>query len=155
MATTTEAPRSRPDDLRSVVGLADGTRSAVMRLARRLRQVRGDSLELTANQLSAMGVLLTSGDQLIGALASTEKVSPPAMTRIVNGLEERGLVARQPDPGDRRQCLVTLTDTGRQVLLANRRRRSEWLASRITLLSEDDRDVLRRAVGILDRINAA
>jgi DNA-binding MarR family transcriptional regulator len=152
LTTPTHSTRS---DLRSVSGLADGLRPVVMRLARRLRQVRGDGLELTASQLSAMGTLARADDQPIGALAAAEKVAAPSMTRIVNALQERGLVARTPDPADRRQSLVSLTPAGRDLLLLNRRRRSEWLAQRIGELDADDREVLRRAVGILERINAA
>jgi hypothetical protein len=48
-----------------------------------------------------------------------------------------------------------LTDAGRQILLANRRRRDEWLAVRLAQLSADERDTLRRAVAILERVNAA
>jgi DNA-binding MarR family transcriptional regulator len=124
-----------------------------MRLARRLRQMQDDSLGLNPNQLSAMSVLLNSGDQLMGELAAHEKVQPPSMTRIVNSLEASGHVARRPDPRDHRQCLVTLTESGRQVLLANRRRRDEWLAVRIAELDPADRDVLRHAVRILERLN--
>jgi DNA-binding MarR family transcriptional regulator len=126
-----------------------------MRLARRLRQMQDDSLGLNSNQLSAMSVLLNSGDQLMGELAAQERVQPPSMTRIVNSLEERGYVARRPDPRDHRQCLVTLTDSGRQVLLANRRRRDEWLAVRIAELDPPDREVLRHAVRVLERLNQA
>ncbi|MGI3781873.1 MAG: MarR family winged helix-turn-helix transcriptional regulator [Janthinobacterium lividum] len=153
--TTTTPTRSSRSDLRSVSGLADGLRPAVMRLARRLRQVRADGLELTASQLSAMGALARADDQPIGALAAAEKVAAPSMTRVVNALQERGLVARTPDPSDRRQSLVSLTPSGRDLLLLNRRRRSEWLAQRIAELDPDDKEVLRRAVGILERINAA
>lgn len=148
-------PTRKPEDLRTVAGLANGLRPAVMRLARRLRQMRDDSLDLSANQLSALSVLLNCGDQLMGELASAEKVAAPSMTRTVNGLVERGLVLRRPDPRDRRQCLVALTAVGERVLLDNRRRRSEWLARRIAELSHDDKEVLRRAVGVLERINAA
>jgi DNA-binding MarR family transcriptional regulator len=153
--TTTTPPRSTRSDLRSVIGLADGLRPAVMRLARRLRQVRADGLDLTPSQLSAMGVLARSDDQPIGALAAAERVAAPSMTRTVNALEERGLVTRTPDPTDRRQSLVSLTTSGRHVLLLNRRRRSEWLAQRIADLDPQDKEVLRRAVGILERITAA
>jgi DNA-binding MarR family transcriptional regulator len=73
----------------------------------------------------------------------------------VNGLENLGYVARRPDPGDRRQCLVTLTDAGRDVLVANRARRDEWLAIRIAELDPEERDVLRKAVPILEKVNHA
>ncbi len=135
--------------------LANALRPAVMRLARRLRQMRDDSLDLSSNQLSAMAVLLNVGDQLMGELAAAEKVQPPSMTRIVNGLEERGYVARRADDRDRRQCLVTLTTAGRDVLLDNRRRRDEWLARRLAELTPDEQDLLRRCVGVLDKVNHA
>jgi len=124
-----------------------------MRLARRLRQMRDESLGLNPNQLSAMAVLLNSGDQLMGELAAQERVQPPSMTRIVNSLEAGGYVVRRPDPRDHRQCLVALTDSGRQVLLENRRRRDEWLAVRIAALDPAEREVLRRAVGVLHKVD--
>jgi DNA-binding MarR family transcriptional regulator len=133
--------------------MARALRPAVMRLARRLRQMQDDSLDLNPNQLSAMAVLLNSGDQLMGELAALERVRPPSMTRVVNSLEARGYVARHPDSRDHRQCLVTLTDPGRQVLLANRRRRDEWLAVRIAGLDPAERDVLRRAIRVLEKVN--
>src|ERR687895_2962664 len=127
-----------------------------MRLARSLRQVReDDSSDLQSNQLSAMAVLLNDGDMLMGELAAAEKVQPPSMTRIVNGLEQRGYVARRPDPRDGRQCLVTLTPAGRELLLANRRRRDEWLTVRFAELDPDERELLRKAVPILAKVNQA
>jgi DNA-binding MarR family transcriptional regulator len=145
----------RAEELRSTSGLAHALRPSVMRLSRRLRQMRDDTLGLNSNQLSAMSVLLNSGDQLMGELAAAELVQPPSMTRIVNGLEELGYVARRPDPRDRRQCVVTLTDDGRRVLLANRRRRDEWLSVRIAELDPEERDILRKAVPILEKVNHA
>jgi DNA-binding MarR family transcriptional regulator len=126
-----------------------------MRLARSLRHIRDDSLDLQTNQLSVMAVLLNDGDMLMGELAATEKVQPPSMTRIVNGLEERGYLARRPDPRDGRQCLVTLTPAGREVILANRRRRDEWLTVRIAELDPAEREVLGQAVAILAKVNHA
>jgi DNA-binding MarR family transcriptional regulator len=135
--------------------LAHGLRPSVMRLARRLRQMRDDSVGLNSNQLSAIAVLLNSGDMLMGELAAAEKMQPPSMTRIINGLETRGFVARRPHPEDRRQCLVTLSDEGRKILLANRRRRDEWLAIRIAQLAPAEREVLREAIAILEKVNSA
>jgi DNA-binding MarR family transcriptional regulator len=140
-------------DLRTTNGVANALRPAVMRLARRLRQMQDESLGLNSNQLSAMSVLLNSGDQLMGELAAQERVRPPSMTRIVNSLEARAFVTRRLDPRDHRQCLVSLTDSGRQVLLANRRRRDQWLAVRIAGLDPAERDVLRRAVAVLEKVN--
>jgi DNA-binding MarR family transcriptional regulator len=143
------------DELSTTPELASALRTSILRLARRLRQMKDDRLDLSGNQLSAMAVLLNHGDQLMGELAAAERVQPPSMTRIVNGLEARGLVARKPDPRDGRQCLVTLTEPGREILLANRRRRDAWLSQRIEELSPEEQDVIRQAVGILDRVRNA
>ncbi|GAA3610240.1 MarR family winged helix-turn-helix transcriptional regulator [Microlunatus ginsengisoli] len=142
-------------DLTSTPGLASALRTTTLRLARRLRQMRADDLDLTGSQLSAMSSLLNHGDQLMGELAALERIQPPSMTRIVNALEERGMAVRKPSERDRRQCVVALTDAGREILLANRRRRDEWLARQMEGLDESDLDVLRRAVLILERVRNA
>jgi len=142
-------------DLRTTAGLANALRPAVLRLARRLRQLRDESAELGSNQLSAMSVLLNQGDLPMGELAAQELMQPPSMTRIVNGLEERGLVTRAPDPRDRRSSRVSLTEEGRQILLANRRRRDQWLSVRLAELTSDERDLLRRCVPLLEKVNHA
>ena len=140
-------------DLRGTTGLAAGLRPALLRLARRLRQMRDESLDLTSNQLSAMSVLLNNGDQLMGELAARELVQPPSMTRIVNELERQGYVERTCDLQDKRQARVSLTDSGRAILLANRKRRNDWLARRLAELTPDEREVLRKAVPILEKVN--
>ena len=149
------APTLTADDVLGTAGLANALRPAVLRLARRLRQVRDDSSDLGSNQLSAMSVLLGSGELTMGELAAQELMQPPSMTRIVNGLEQRGLVARTPDPHDRRSARVSLTEEGRQILLANRRRRDQWLAVRLAELEPDERDLLRRCIPLLEKVNHA
>lgn len=139
----------------SIPELASALRPVLLRLARRLRQMRDPAVELSGNQLSALGVLLMSGDLPIGELAARELVQPPSMTRIVSALEQRGLVQRTPDPTDRRQSRVGLTENGREILLANRRRRDAWLAVRLATLSASERDLLRRAIPVLEKVNAA
>jgi DNA-binding MarR family transcriptional regulator len=135
--------------------LAAALRPAVLRIGRRLRQMREESVELTASQSSAMGVLFRRGDLTMGELAAEEKVRPPSITRVVNGLEARGLVRRTPAPHDGRQCLVGLTHAGRALLLANRRRRDEWLAVRLAELRPEERDLLRSAIPVLEKVNHA
>lgn len=117
--------------------------------------MRDESVDLTSNQLSAMSVLLNHGDQLMGELAARELVQPPSMTRIVNDLERRGFVLRSGDPQDRRQARVSLTEQGREVLLANRKRRNDWLARRLAELGPEEREVLRKAIPILEKVNHA
>ena len=59
------------------------------------------------------------------------------MTRTVNWLEEEGYVARRRADSDGRQVLVSLSDTGRAVVLADRARRDAWLARRLRDLTPE------------------
>lgn len=136
---------------RSQAGLASGLRVAVMRFARRLRNEREDT-SLTLTQLSTLGTLARLGPLRLGELAAAERIQPPSMTRIVSGLEKRALVVREPDPDDRRLVIVTLADEGRNLLAADRRRRDAWLNQRLRELSADEREALRRAVPVLEKL---
>jgi DNA-binding MarR family transcriptional regulator len=55
---------------------------------------------------------LAAGPMSLSGLAEAVGVDAPYATLIVDSLEERGLVERQPDPADRRRKLVTLTAAG-------------------------------------------
>lgn len=134
--------------------LAGALRPAVLRLARRLRQTRDESVELTASQSSVLAALQTHGRLSMGELAAEERVRPPTVTRVVNTLAGRDLVRRTPAPHDGRQCLVELTDPGRALLMANRRLRNEWLAERLSELDTGERELLRTATPLLTRVAA-
>jgi len=125
-------------------------RLAVMRLARRLRQESvGD---ITQSQLSALSAVDHSGPLSLGELAEIERVAPPSMTRIAARLEERGLVARSADVADRRIARVEATDAGRALLDATRTRRDAFLAVRLDAMTAEERDVLARALPLLERL---
>jgi len=131
--------------------LAVSLRDAITRLQRRLRQTRplGD---VTIAQISALQSLDTAGALTPRELAEAERVQPPTMTRIGAKLEDRGLVQRTPHPTDGRQVFLAPTAEGRALMSEYRRLRDEWLARRLASLDPDEREVLRRAAEILDRL---
>lgn len=55
---------------------------------------------------------LLEGTWDASALASHARVTKGAMTRLLDGLEERGFVERHPDPDDGRRWLIELTAAG-------------------------------------------
>ncbi len=133
-------------------GLASELRFSVARLSRRLRNEREPDNPLSVGSLSALGILLREGECTIGALAAHERVQPPSMTRTVNCLVDDGYAVRRPDATDGRQVLVDLTDKGRAILLADRRRRDAWLAQRLRELTPDERALLREAAPLIQRL---
>lgn len=133
------------------VALAISLRDAIVRLNRRLRQVRPVG-ELTQTQLSALTSLEFAGSMTPRELAEVERVQPPTLTKIVAKLEERGLIQRTPHPTDRRQVVLSETSEGRRVFAEHRRARDEWLAKHLAELSAADRATLAAAVEILTRL---
>jgi DNA-binding MarR family transcriptional regulator len=74
------------------------------------------------------------------------------MTRTLAALEELGLITRTPHATDGRQHLVALTSDAKALLREDRRRRDAWLSRRLAELTQDERDLLRAAAPLLDRI---
>lgn len=145
-----------PQQTRSDAGLATALRISVSRLARRLRAERlAKGLEpgLSDTQLAALAALERHTAMTPGELAEHEKVQPPSMTRVITALEERGLVTRQAHATDRRQVLLTVTDHGRSVVQQFRRLREAWLAQRLRELTPQERQTLRAAAPILEKLS--
>jgi DNA-binding MarR family transcriptional regulator len=72
---------------------------------------------LTMRQLRCLqAVVAAGGDALTTGLARSLRVAVPTMTRMLDGLVERGLVERQADPESRRQIRVVPTAEGNAVL---------------------------------------
>ena len=137
---------------RTDTGLASELRLSVMRFSRRLRSEREPDNSLSVPALSALGILFREGECSIGALARTERVQPPSMTRTVNCLVDEGYAVRRPHESDGRQVLVDITEKGREILLADRRRRDAWLAQRLRELTPDERALLREAAPLIQRL---
>ena len=76
-------------------------------------------------------------------LAETLRIAPRSATEVADGLQERGLVERTPDPDDRRAVLLRPTDEGRRVRAEIDRARSA------------DSDVLFARLSVTDRASLA
>lgn len=147
MTPKTEAAGAAP----SLPQLASDLRLVCMRISRRVRFESTDALP--PHQFSVL-VRLEEVPRTPRELADIERVSAPSMTRTVAGLVERGLVARQDDPTDGRQVILSLTPQGVAMLTHIRRRRDEWMATRLRTLPARDRAVLAQALTILTRVAA-
>jgi DNA-binding MarR family transcriptional regulator len=130
---------------------ADGLHSAAIHLLRRVRQQDTTTGEGPA-RLSALSVLVFGGPLTLGELAAAEQVRPPTMTRIVTGLEHSGLARRQADPTDARRVRIRATGKGVRRLQEGRKRRIEYLAGHLEMLSDTELEALEKAVDILESV---
>ncbi|MER6226888.1 MarR family winged helix-turn-helix transcriptional regulator [Streptomyces sp. 900105755] len=129
-------------------------RRAVLRFNRRLRQERGDG-SLSANQLTVLGHLYRHGPSTPGEVAAAERQRPQSLTRVFAELEAEGLIGRAPDPSDRRQSVLSLSEDGRRALEDDMAQRDAWLAGALGALGETERGVLSLAAAVLERLGDA
>ncbi len=130
--------------------LADRLHSAAIHVLRRV--AREDTASgLGGPALSALSVVVFGGPLSLGKLAEAEQVTPPTMTRTVQGLEAAELVRRERDEWDRRIVNIHATPKGVEVLQAARARRVAALASSLAGLGERDVRTLERAASLLER----
>jgi DNA-binding MarR family transcriptional regulator len=90
----------------------------LMRAARTLRRRFGAVLapwELSPHQARALRVVCAGDGVRLSALAESLRIAPRSATEVADGLQERGLVQRAADPGDRRAVVLTATAAGRRV----------------------------------------
>lgn len=107
-------------------------------------------IELTMTQFRSL-LLLRSGPQRMGSIASYLETSLSSATSLIDRLVEKGLVGRASDPADRRVVECLLTDEGQQVM------EKCWQISRRSItemadhLKEDELELVVHAMKHLHR----
>jgi DNA-binding MarR family transcriptional regulator len=134
---------------------ATSLRRGTMRLGRRLRMERPEQA-IGSAELSVLGLLHRRGPMSAGELAWAERVQPQSLTRILAALEDRGEIARRPDPADRRRSVLSITTPGREVLFADVAQRDSWLTMAMAeQLSPAETQLLMMAGELMERLAEA
>jgi DNA-binding MarR family transcriptional regulator len=128
-------------------------RTAIVRTARRLRQeAAAETTGLTPTSVAALATIERHGPITPSEIAEIERVKRPTITRTLGCLEREGLIARAPDPEDRRSALVSVNGAGRERLRRLRKRKNAYLARRMRDLTDEEVETLERAAEILERM---
>ena len=136
------------------VAIARRINRGVAAYTERIRAERAGLLTLT--QAAVLGQLYRHGPMTPGEIADRLRAKPQTLTRVLAALQERGRIERTPDPGDRRQSLITITPVGRGALSEETHPRHVFAAALIAReLSEEERDLLAVAARLLERLAAA
>ena len=102
---------------------------AVLRSRRLLASLHpGLAAKLTPSKLRALDLLAEHGGMRVGELADRVGIDDATATRLVDRLEEMGVVSRKSDVVDRRATTVALTPAGEE-----RRRRHRQAAATLLL----------------------
>jgi DNA-binding MarR family transcriptional regulator len=90
----------------------------IMRVARAQRRRWRNVLapwDLSPHHARALKVVSERDGVRLSDLAEALHIAPRSATEVADGLQERGLVERTPDPGDRRAVLLRPTTEGRRI----------------------------------------
>lgn len=88
----------------------------VSRLLRRSFDERARGIGVTRPQWQVLGLLRIHAGSNQGALAEILEVEPITLGRMVDRLQEAGLVERRADPADRRAWRIFLTAKGEELI---------------------------------------
>jgi len=100
--------------------------------------------DLSPHQARALRVVARHQPTRMGVVAEHLRIAPRSATEVLDGLHERGLVRRLPDPTDRRAVLVELTEDGRSLLAEVDAARDRESAVHLAALSDRERADLAR-----------
>ncbi|MGE5170140.1 MAG: MarR family winged helix-turn-helix transcriptional regulator [Rudaea sp.] len=113
-------------------------RHGVIRLINRVRVELVDALDrelaqfdITAPQLIVLASVANKEADSAAGLCKSISYDPGAMTRMIDRLEQKGLIRRKPNPDDRRAANLDLTSAGKalypQLLAAKERVHAQFL----------------------------
>jgi len=94
---------------------------------------------LTMAQLVALHVLIHRGTLSVSAVAACLRLSAAATSHLIDRLVIDGLAERDENPSDRRQKRVSITTTGRRLVLQVESERTREMADVVARLSPDIR----------------
>ncbi len=152
--------QSAPDDALGTNADLDGALLVALEttIPRYIQTIRralddfGDDVALTLPQFRCLKAIAAQGVTLTTHLARQIQVTVPTMTSRLDGLVERGLVQRQPDPLSRRQIRVSLTVAGSELLARYQAAIAARFSEVLTPLPTESR---ARLLGALDDLDTA
>lgn len=127
---------------------ANLTEAVLVRWSRQLRSIEEET-GLTAERLELMALIEQSGALTAGELAEELKVSRPAITRMLNGLEQGGLVKRSTNSFDGRSVITRVTPAGKRALNRGRGNRVRSMAHRMRGRTERELAQLEAGLRVL------
>ena len=150
LSTPRSGPRVRPSALAAEAQrLVDLLQALGSTTFRQLLWQRASELDLTFAQSQVLFFVDAHPRCPMGDVAKAFGVTLPAITHIVDRLEEKGFLTRGTAPGDRRVYALTLTSTGRALAEELHTIQTRAMQHVLTRMSLSDRRQLLRGLEAL------
>jgi DNA-binding MarR family transcriptional regulator len=111
--------------------------------------------ELSVPQFRALAFLGRHEGASLSDVAEHVGLTPPSMSKMVEGLVVRDLVVRQVSPSDRRRVTLTLTARGKSILESAHQGTVAHLTEKLAALSPEERATIVQAMQALRRAFAS
>ena len=152
--------RTKPPVSRRVDSLLSGETQRLLELLnalgsttfRQLLWQKASALDLTYAQCQVLFYVASHSGCHMGGIAKAFGVTLPAVTHIVDRLEQKQFVVRGDDPADRRVYVLELTPQGKSLVGELQTLQLESLEEVLARMSADDR---RRVIQGLESLVAA
>ncbi len=115
-----------------------------------IRQEATENFDITVGQFHILRRIRWGTDS-VSKLADDRRTSRPAISRAVDVLVNKGLIARTTNPADRRNVQLSLTDEGQSLMEALFSNTRGWMAEKLAVLSEDELEAILVAGDALKR----
>jgi len=104
---------------------------------------------VSASQCYALEAIARNGTLTLNELAAHLYLSSSTVSRLVEGMLQRGLIERRSHPDDRRACLVSMTQAGNQI---HAEIVADYVERERALLAEFDPSVRPELVQFIQRL---
>jgi DNA-binding MarR family transcriptional regulator len=118
-------------------------------LRRRLEEPSAPSQRMTMARFDLLASLHRHDGQTLAALSRALLVTAGNVTGLVDRAERDGVVARRPDPDDRRASRVWLTERGRTLIKSVLPIHDKQVHEMLVVLPREERRELRKVLGTL------
>ena len=113
--------------------------------------IANDEFSITPSKFHALRRIV-EGRQYVSQLADCMHLSRPNISRLVDELVTDGLIERLPDPHDRRNIRLRMTEKGQQLFDAMHARVHDKMAAFFSRLSNDDLLEVQRGLSAMQKL---
>ncbi len=107
------------------------------------------STDLSVPQFRSLAYIKSNDGASLSSLAAHLGLTLPSMSKLIDGLVGRGLVARSAHDGDRRKICLQLTPTGKSELASAYDHTQTFLANKISGLPKEELNTISHSMQIL------
>jgi len=133
--------------------LSSTLRSLISAIHKGLRKQVYSTKTYSMTEMDTIGYLFRSPRLLPSELAALTKIKTQSMSQILKKMENQGLIARTTSTKDKRKVYISLTSSGKKMVVNYKYEKDEWLKSVIEeSLTDKEKEILEKALPVLKKL---